>query len=59
MIRSAYIQVPSQRQELRLECPKCCRYNLIQSEDPDIYYTCPDPECGYIIWARPPTTLNP
>jgi hypothetical protein len=54
MNRQPYAQV----QIYALECPKCKAYNLVQSEDPAIYYTCPNPECNYVIEARPLATLN-
>lgn len=59
MIRPPYAQVPSLRLEQALQCPKCRQYNLVPSEDPDIYYYCPDEACGYAIWARPPQAQQP
>lgn len=50
--------VPSLSQIMALQCPRCRRNNLIQSNHLDIYYLCPDPQCGYVIWSRPPITLN-
>jgi len=54
-----YAQVPSLRLEQALQCPCCHQYNLAKSEDPDIYYTCPDIEgCGYVVWARLPENFQ-
>lgn len=51
--------LPALRLSMAAECPKCRKYNLIQSDDPDIYYVCPDPACGYVLWANPPLGPKP
>jgi hypothetical protein len=51
-------QVPLLRQEYALECPKCRQYNLIRSDDPNLYFLCPDEACGYVIWAVPPVQAS-
>lgn len=47
-------QVHLLRQEYAFECPKCRQYNLIKSDDPNLYFLCPDEACGYVIWVVPP-----
>jgi len=42
----------SLRIEPRLQCPRCKRYNLIRSDNMDIYFYCPDISCGYIMRNR-------
>jgi hypothetical protein len=44
--------VPALRLSLALGCPRCRKYNLTRSADPDIVLECPDPRCGYVIWAQ-------
>jgi len=39
---------------LGLGCPWCQKNLLVRSDDPDIYFVCPNPECGYVIWASYP-----
>jgi len=39
----------SLRIEPRLQCPRCKRYNLVRSDNIDIYFYCPDISCGYVI----------
>ena len=51
-------KVPLLRQENALECPKCRQYNLIKSDDPNVYFLCPDVACGYVIWAVPPAQAS-
>jgi hypothetical protein len=45
---------PSLSLQINLGCPRCHRYNFVKSFDPNIYFYCPDKNCGYIIWATYP-----
>jgi len=45
---------PSLRLEQAFECPRCRQYNLVRSDDPNVYFLCSDPGCGYVIWTVPP-----
>lgn len=46
---------PSLRQVQAFECPKCHQNNLARSDDPNVNFICPDPACGYVLWATPPS----
>ena len=46
---NSHLHILSLRIELRLQCPQCKRYNLVRSDNIDIYFYCPDISCGYVI----------
>lgn len=48
----------SLRLEQAFECPKCRKYNLVRSDDPNVYFLCPDEACGYVIWVVPPVQAS-
>jgi hypothetical protein len=50
---------PSLRQEQAFECPKCRQYNLIRSDNPNVYFLCPNPAFGYVVWAVSPEKASP
>lgn len=51
MTRQIYAQI----QIYAMECPKCKAYNLVESDDPEIRYQCPDPECGFTLLVQQPS----